>query len=252
MVIGLDRFRAQFAGCEDQYTLISGAACEVHMQQAGLDFRATKDLDIVLCVEALDAAFATRFLGFVEAGGYEQRERSTGGKQFYRFIKPADKSFPHMLELFSRRPDAISLAPNSTLTPIPIDQDIASLSAILLDDGYYALLRSGMTLIDGISVLDIATLIPFKAVAFLNLGRIRQDGGKVDQKDITKHRNDVFRLLQLMTAGPAINLPDTIKSDLADFAKQVAADTGFVPKDLGLRPPGAAEQLARLRSIYGL
>jgi hypothetical protein len=32
--------------------LIGGTACIVIMQEAGLDFRATKDLDIVLYVEA--------------------------------------------------------------------------------------------------------------------------------------------------------------------------------------------------------
>lgn len=140
MVIGLGRFTAQFADFTDQYTLIGGAACEVHIEQAGLAFRATKDLDIVLCVETMGADFTERFLQFVEAGGYEQRERSTGGKEFYRFIKPKDKSYPHMLELFSRKPDAIILAPASYLTPIPVEDEIASLSAILLDDSYYALL----------------------------------------------------------------------------------------------------------------
>lgn len=61
------RFRAHFAGHEHQYVLIGGAACELIMDEVGLDIRATKDLDIVLIVEALDAAFAERF----EEGGYE-------------------------------------------------------------------------------------------------------------------------------------------------------------------------------------
>ncbi|MCV3243598.1 hypothetical protein ABID19_006635 [Mesorhizobium robiniae] len=68
MVTGVDRFRAHFAGQEHQYVLIGGAACELIMNEVGLDFRATKDLDIVLIVEALDAAFAERFWAFVEQG----------------------------------------------------------------------------------------------------------------------------------------------------------------------------------------
>lgn len=68
MVTGVDRFRAHFAGHEHQYVLIGGAACELIMNEVGLDFRATKDLDIVLIVEALDAAFAERFWAFVEQG----------------------------------------------------------------------------------------------------------------------------------------------------------------------------------------
>jgi hypothetical protein len=42
-----------------------------------------------------------------------------------------------MLELFCRSPDGILLADGSRLTPIPFDDVVSSLSAILLDDVYY-------------------------------------------------------------------------------------------------------------------
>jgi hypothetical protein len=48
MVNGLEHFRKYFAPYVDQYVLIGGTACTVIMQEAWLDFRATKDLDIVL------------------------------------------------------------------------------------------------------------------------------------------------------------------------------------------------------------
>jgi formylmethanofuran dehydrogenase subunit E len=57
MVKGIDQFKAHFAGFADRYILIGGAACYLAMEEAGLDFRATKDLDIVLRVEALDSEF---------------------------------------------------------------------------------------------------------------------------------------------------------------------------------------------------
>ena len=43
-----------------------GPACYLAMEEAGLDFRVTKDLDIVLCVEALDAEFVGAFWDFVK------------------------------------------------------------------------------------------------------------------------------------------------------------------------------------------
>ena len=56
------------------------------MEEAGLAFRATKDLDIVLHVEALTPAFGEAFWKFVEDGGYEIRQASDTGKPiFYRF-----------------------------------------------------------------------------------------------------------------------------------------------------------------------
>jgi hypothetical protein len=134
---GLDAFKAHFEGFAHNYVLIGGAACEIVMEEVGLDFRATKDLDIVILVEALDAAFGERFWAFVEAGGYQQRERSSGKKEFYRFQRPSNGDYPAMLELFARAPDAITPAADSMLTPLPVDEDIASLSAILLDDVYY-------------------------------------------------------------------------------------------------------------------
>ncbi|MBI5910484.1 MAG: hypothetical protein HY848_11080 [Betaproteobacteria bacterium] len=48
MVRGLDIFRKYFAGHADQFVLIGGTAATLAMEDAGLVFRATKDLDVVL------------------------------------------------------------------------------------------------------------------------------------------------------------------------------------------------------------
>jgi len=70
------------------------------------------------------------FWAFVKAGKYQIQQKSSGRKQFYRFQKPQDETYPFMLELFSRKPDALALADESQLTPIPVDEDVSSLSAI--------------------------------------------------------------------------------------------------------------------------
>ena len=57
MVKGLDLFRDHFREHKAGYVLIGGAACDLVMEQAGLVFRATKDLDIVLQIEVLDKSF---------------------------------------------------------------------------------------------------------------------------------------------------------------------------------------------------
>lgn len=248
---GLDIFRAHFEGFDQHYALIRGAACHVVMDEVGLAFRATKDLDIVIVVEVLDPAFAERFWAFVEAGGYEQREKSGGGKEFYRFQKPANPDYPSMLELFARAPDIITPADGSALTPLPIDEDIASLSAILLDQDYYAALLANRREIDGLAVLDERLLIAFKAKAHLDLAARRAAGEPVDAKTVKKHRTDVFRLLQLLPNDARVDLPDAIRADLADFAAKVDADGDFIPKDAGLRG-SAAELTGRLRGLYGL
>ena len=44
---GIDKFKERFAGHDGEYVLIGGA-CDLLFGEAGQDFRATKDLDLVL------------------------------------------------------------------------------------------------------------------------------------------------------------------------------------------------------------
>lgn len=251
MVIGIDRFRTHFAGHEHQYALIGGAACELIMDEVGLDFRATKDLDIVLIVEALDSAFAERFWAFVEEGGYEIRERSEGEKILYRFQKPKAEDFPAMLELFSRAPEGLQLAEDSRLTPIPIDEAASSLSAILLDEDYYNFLKSMVRVVDGIPLLDEAAIIPFKARAWLDLSREREAGGKVDEKNIKKHRNDLARLLQLLSPEASYELPDAVARDMRAFVDLATVDADYDPKQFKVNMT-RGDVADRLRTAYEL
>ena len=85
MVKGIDQFRAHFEDFNDRYVLIGGAACFLVLDEAGLEFRATKDLDIVLRLEALDAKCARAFWDFIEQGKYKNVQKSTGKKLFSRW-----------------------------------------------------------------------------------------------------------------------------------------------------------------------
>lgn len=60
---GIDKFRERFAGHEGEYVLIGGGACDLLFGEVGQDFRATKDLDLVLLVEALTPRVRPRLLG---------------------------------------------------------------------------------------------------------------------------------------------------------------------------------------------
>ncbi len=156
-----------------------------------------------------------------------------------------------MLELFSRAPDSIAVPQACVLTPLPVDEDIASLSAILLDDAYYNCLKRNRRVIDGVSVLDERVLIPFKAKAHLDLAARRDAGEEIDSKTVRKHRSDVFRLLQLLPKAERVELAETVAGDLAAFAEKVESDGDLNPKDLGLSGD-AAGHLAKLRAIYGI
>lgn len=251
MVKGLDVFRHHFKEFQDSYVLIGGVACYLITEEAGVGFRATKDLDIVLCAEALDSTFIAHFWEFINAGGYQNLQKSTGDKQFYRFDKPTTNGYPFMLELFSRVPDQLHLAEHAQLTPIPADEGISSLPAILLDDDYYHCIQNGKNLIDGMPVLGAEFILPFKAKAWLDLTQRKQDGQTIDSKVIKKHRNDVFRLSVLLAPIQRVELPESVRQDMEQFLLAMNSEEGLNLKDFDV--PGNLENTQKhLRTIYQL
>lgn len=216
-VKGLERFRRHFEEFADKYVLIGGVASLLVSEEQGLDFRATKDLDIVLCVEALDDSFLAAFWDFIRQGGYMEREIGETPRNYYRFQKPSDRSFPVMLELFSRAPDGIVAATDLHLTPIPAGVEASSLSAILMDEDYYAWVMQGRRQLNGITLVGAEHLVPLKASAYLNLSRDRTAGARVDSRDVRKHMRDVVRLTRLLTGQAAASVPDVVRADIQAF-----------------------------------
>lgn len=250
MVTGIDRFREWFRGYEEQYAIIGGTACDLLMSEDGMDFRATKDIDLVLIVEAITPDFGRQFWQFIKAAGYEHKNKSTGLPQFYRFSHPSSGGYPFMIELFSRRAEAISLPEDAVLTPLPMDDDISSLSAILLDDDYYQLVRSGTAVVDGINVLDAAYLIPFKAKAWLDLTQKKTAGQTVDSKNIRKHKNDVFRLSALLGPRSHVTVSESVLADLHAFLEAMQKEAVDM-KQLGVARDKMTI-IADLMRIYSL
>ena len=136
MVKGIEQFKAYFAAFPDNYIIIGGTACDMIIEDEGLVARATKDIDIILVVEALNPEFLQTFWQFIKEGNYNRKEISSDERQYYRFMDPENEDFPQQIELFSRKPDLIELDLEMHLTPIPVDDDLSSLSAILLDDTF--------------------------------------------------------------------------------------------------------------------
>lgn len=251
MVRGLEKFKTHFRSLADKYVLIGGTACHLAMDAAGVPFRATKDLDIVLCIEALDATFVQAFWTFVRAGGYQLQQKAMGGRQFYRFQKPTNSDYPFMLELFSRKPDTLDLPDAAHLTPIPMEEEVSSLSAILMDDDYYRFIQAGRRDADGLSYLGPEYLLPLKALAWLDLTARKANGQSVDSTAIKKHKNDVFRLYQIIDPEFAGEVPERVKGDLREFVQRMR-DEPIDLKALGLRERGLESILEDLTRIYRL
>ena len=219
-----------FRGYEDSFIVIGGTACSLIMNEHGADFRATKDVDVVLILEALSEDFGRRFWDYIINAGYKHCQKSTGKPQYYRFYEPVSVAYPEMIELFSRRIDGLTLPDDMIITPIPISEDISSLSAILLDDNYYDFLRDGMRRIDGLPVLDELFMIPFKAKAWLDLSKQRNIGVRIDRNDINKHRRDIYRLADMVSVGYKFALPEPIAQDMRVYITTVQELQNNMPR----------------------
>ncbi|MBO4710618.1 nucleotidyl transferase AbiEii/AbiGii toxin family protein [bacterium] len=233
MAGGIDIFREHFRNYKDQYVLIGGMACDLLLDEAGIPFRATKDIDMVLIVEALTKDFAESFWQFINEGGYEARHKSSGKPEFYRFVNPKKAEYPVMIELFARPGSSLEISYSGHLAPLHLDDEISSLSAILLDPAYYEFLLGGRTVSSDVSVLDAAHLVPLKMKAWLDLTEKKSQGLLVKERDLRKHRQDVFRLFPLISNDAEISVPEEVSSDIQKFIEELRS-MPFETKQIGM------------------
>ncbi len=243
-VHGMALFHEAFAEFGDSYALIGGSACDLLFSQEGLRFRATKDLDVVLLADRPSRDFGKVMWGFIRRGGYRCGWRNDDEVHFYRFTEPQNPSFPAMIELFARHPAFPLHEEHSTIVPLPLEGDISSLSAILLDDAYFSFLS------EGLSVVDAGHLIPLKARAHVDLQDRKRRGEHVNERDLKKHRKDVFRLLAILPAGASVSLHPQIRADMNAFVEDARGSRLRVDQ-LGLGM-GLDEALELLKAFYGL
>ena len=221
MVKGLGKFKEYFKEFSENYVLIGGVACDILISDSGFNFRATKDFDLVLVVESISEKFIERLWSFIKDGKYKRKEKNNKKREYYRFSKPEINDFPFQIEIFSRIPDIFeNIRKNNLFTLISVGQDVSSLSAILLDDDYYNFTVSNRENRDGIMVASVESLIVLKAKAYLDMMIRKQNGEKIDQKNIKKHRNDVIRLFVLLK-GNYIKTPEKIKKDIRFFIDDI-------------------------------
>lgn len=259
MVKGVQLFREHFKPFSNAFVVIGGVACDEWLTSQGLKFRATKDVDIVLIIEALTPAFVAHFWDFIKKADYDANYRVGGQGVYYRFVKPHDDAYPAMIELFSRQPDGIDLAAGQEIVPIGADEDVSSLSAILMDDAYYELIRDHRDQAQGLPTIQPIALIPLKARAWIDLSKRQQEGQKVDSRDLKKHRNDVFRLAATLPDEPGPELVESLRQDLKIFLAHLPADASdwkaigdSLEGSLGPATPSSADLLGALNKYFRL
>lgn len=254
---GLAKFREAFAEFSDNYVIIGGSACDIVMSGTVVRPRATHDLDIIVIVENMTAAFGDRFWEFVREAGYrpEKRKCEDGGfpkYELYRFIGGRE-GYPEMIELLSRHQNVLGEPTGFVIEPLPIGNDVSSLSAIIMDDVFYQFTISHSRLTDGVRHADPVALIALKTKAYLNLCADRQAGRHVNSKDIRKHRSDVLKNVVIME-DELIEAPASIVGCIHDFVTSIRNDWGSISEplaaSLGRDEDFVSELLNRLCDLF--
>lgn len=224
---GLEKFREAFEAYSENYVIIGGTACDIAMTGTAVRPRATHDIDMIVVVEKMTDSFAERFWAFIREGGYHpaKRRQNEDGKpkyELYRFVE-GNPEYPEMIELLSRHPDILGEPKGLTIEPLPVDGDVSSLSAIIMDDDFYQFSINHSKLTAGIRHADSAALIALKSRAYLNLVRDKAEGKHVNSRDIKKHRSDVLKNVVIMEEDQVV-APASIVSCVKEFVTSIRDD----------------------------
>lgn len=242
MIRGLEHFKAFFKNYSDNFILVGGVATYLLLEDAGATkVRATKDLDIVLIMKP-SAEFLNAIKVYVKNGGYEIQRGNNDQATFYRFQKPTNEEFPIMIELFATIESDFKLFDDQHIVPVAIEEGIKSLSAILLDEEYYSIIKKNAVEKDGITILNEIGLIPFKAKAYLEI-KARGE----DSKNWKKHRADIINLtVNFLNEESREELTGKVRAHFEEFMKQFK--TELTPDVV----QGASEQKIAVEKIVEL
>lgn len=242
MIRGLTHFSEYFKDHSDNFILVGGVATYLLLEEAGATrVRPTKDLDIVLIMKP-SSAFLNALKEYVKNGGYEIQRGNKDQATFYRFQKPTRDEFPIMIELFATVESGVELFEGQHIVPVANEGGIESLSAILLDEEYYSIIKKNAIEKGGINILNELALIPFKAKAYLEI-KARGE----DSKNWKKHRADIINLtINFLTEESREVLTGKVRAHFVEFMKQLK--TELTPDVV----QGASEQKIAIEKIVEL
>jgi hypothetical protein len=127
------------------------------------------------------------------------------------------------------------------LAPLPIAEDLSSLSAILLSDDYYRFIIDGRNFKEGFPPwIGVDRLIPLKAQAWCDMQSRKAQGEQIDSKNIRKHLSDIVRLVDLLAQTDRIVLPEPLMKDMEHFVVQAS----------GVSDPKLEEVIDRIRRAF--
>ena len=255
---GLEKFKEYMSGFRSHYVVIGGLATVLTLEDRNLPARATKDVDMIIICQPEAQQYMKRFWEFIKAGGYKlwKPDDEEGTHPcFYRFVKPEDRAFPAQIELFSKVPEYVEVPVDVHIVHIPMEGYTSSFSAIIMDEAYYDFAIEHSEIVGDIRILKSEALIVLKAVAYNENLRRKEAGANVDQRDIDKHKKDVYRLAYVFDGSERFEVNETIKAQMKAFISEVEKspiDGKNMFRGKGIPAMGMKEFTELIRGMFGV
>lgn len=80
-------------------------------------------------------------------------------------------------------------------------------------------------MVNNLPILKPIYLIAFKAKAHVDLTKKHSEGIHINERDLKKHKNDIFRLVQLLNQNETIEVEDSVKIDMQNFFDLIGNDS---------------------------
>ena len=124
-----------------------------------------------------------------------------------------------------------------------------------MDEAYYDFSISHSQIVGDLRILNPEALIVLKAAAFMENLKRKEEGIAVDQKNIDKHKKDIYRLAYVFDGSERFEVNDTIKEQLRNFMSEVEKnpiDGKNMLRGQAIPPMPMIEFVGLLNSIFGL
>lgn len=208
---GLSHFQEFFKDLDEHYVVVGGFAT-VMLLDSELEGhgKATHDIDLVL-LTTTSMEISERIKQYITEGQYDIQQGKKDQFQYYRFVNPKTKNFAKEIELFASNENDLKLDEGQRIIPIDPEEGLYSLSAIMLDQEYFELIKNNVDDSAGIApCTNTQATIMLKMSAFHDL---RENG----DKKWKKHRRDILKLTLLLTGEERIEMSGRMNKDFESF-----------------------------------
>lgn len=121
-----------------------------------------------------------------------------------------------------------------------------------MNEEYYNFTMEHSHTFETIHLANTESLVCLKAKAYLDLSQRKANGEAIDEKNIRKHRSDIFRLAVTLGEDTLFKLPARMQTDLNLFGKMISKsipDKAFF-KSVGLLNIKPEDVFKRLCSVF--